>query len=146
MDAFREHHVAISVRDADRTRTFYEAFGFRPVLRWRSTELTVEHLQLPGGYLLEVFAYAANAGLPIDEAPVGNDLAAVGLKHLALRVADAAAVRAALAASGLGTVSELVRGRTGIDYFFVQDPDGLWVEVVQDNRVLDPEHPADLTG
>lgn len=148
MTPFAEHHAAISVRDLDRTRRFYGSFGFRPVHTWRAADgsLTIDHLRLPTGYLLEVFCYAANAGAPEAELPVGNDLASVGVKHLALRVADLASAHLAVSGAGLGVSTPIQRGRTGIDYFFVRDPDGCWLEIVQDDRTLDPRHPTERSG
>jgi catechol 2,3-dioxygenase-like lactoylglutathione lyase family enzyme len=66
---------------------------------------------------------------------VGNDLETVGVKHLALRVPSVREARATLEQTG-AVVTDTARGRTGIDYFFVRDPDGIWVEIVQDDRAI----------
>lgn len=128
---FRAHHVAISVRDPDKTVAFYARLGFTPVREWRAEDgsLTITHLGL-GGFLLEVFAYASNALVPAAEPSPGNDLEAAGVKHLALAVGSLAAVRADLVGSGL-VCTEIVEGRTGLIYCFVRDPDGYWVELVE---------------
>jgi len=132
----RAHHVAISVRDLDKTVAFYARLGFAPVLRWGAEDgsLTITHLRL-GWFLLEVFAYAASAGAPATAPAAGNDLEVVGVKHLALAVDDVVTTRARLVAEGL-TCTEVVEGRTGLVYCFVRDPDGYWVEVVEDRRHL----------
>lgn len=131
---FRAHHVAISVRDLDKTLAFYARLGFAPVLRWQAEDgsLTITHVGL-GGFLLEVFCYAANARSPAAGPATGNDLEVVGVKHLALAVDDVASVRAGLVGEGL-LVTEVVEGRMGLVYCFVRDPDGYWVEIVQAPR------------
>ena len=147
MPSVAEHHTAISVADLARTRAFYECFGFRLVAQWESAggSLTIAHLRLPTGYLLEVFQYAKNAGVAKAALGAGNNLEDVGVKHIGLRVDNLAEIRAGL--TGRGHECTAIRaGRTGIDYFFVRDPDGLWVEVVQDHRALDPAQPIHLRG
>ena len=42
----------------------------------------------------------------------------------------------AMIGAGLATNPEITEGRTGIKYFFINDPDGNWVEIVQDDRAL----------
>jgi catechol 2,3-dioxygenase-like lactoylglutathione lyase family enzyme len=118
---------------------FYEVLGFRVGHRWAAGDgaLEIVHLVL-GGFVLELFAYADNAGgAPLDLA-AGNDLPARGVKHLALRVDSLAAARRELVRGGVdpGAIGPDTRGRTGLDYFFVRDPDGIWVEVVRDERGL----------
>ncbi|MGH2718962.1 MAG: VOC family protein [Actinomycetota bacterium] len=146
MSSIVRHHVAISVADLDRTLSFYRHLGFRCALTWRAPDgsLTIAHLRLPTGFLLEVFCYTANTAAAPAERAAGNDLEAIGVKHLGLRVPDLGPAHQAMLASGAGDCTPITRGRTGIDYFFVRDPDGLWVEVVQDDRDLDPDRPVDL--
>lgn len=147
MSSFVEHHSAISVADLGRARAFYERFGFRLVLQWGSADgsLTIAHLRLPTGYLLEVFHYAKNASVAKAVLGAGNNLEDVGMKHLAFRVDNLAEVQAGLTGGG-HECTAIQAGRTGIDYFFVRDPDGLWVEVVEDHRALDPARPIHLEG
>jgi catechol 2,3-dioxygenase-like lactoylglutathione lyase family enzyme len=134
---FMAHHFTLSVSDLDRSVGFYERFGFQVGVSWRAPDGTLEiaHLVL-GGFILELFCYAANAEERAVSLGIGNDLDRIGVKHLALRVASLKEARIELARSGVETMTEATRGRTGIDYFFVRDPDGLWVEVVEDHRGL----------
>lgn len=128
---FNAHHFALSVADMKATTAFYSAFGFQPHLSWAADDgsLQITHLSL-NSFILEIFCYATNANRPRPELDVGNDLPTVGVKHLALRVGDLHAAKRHLTDAGVDPGTPITHGRTGLDYFFVRDPDGLWLEVV----------------
>lgn len=135
------HHVSLSVRDAEASMSFYAKFGFRPAVQWNSPsgDLVIHQLTSESGVMIELFEYLSNRDCAPLEATEGNDLERVGLKHFGLKVKDVLAVRAAALADSWGPIHDLKHARTGFDYFFIQDPDGNWVEIVQDERDLDPE-------
>lgn len=136
---FEFHHCALSVRDLGKSIDFYQCFGFQPALIWDSPDgtLRIAHLRLQGqDAILELFWYAKNAAVSHEEQPIGNDLERIGVKHLALKVASLSEAKRLLSDHGLPRGSDIVHGRTGIDYFFLQDPDGLWLEIVEDHRDL----------
>lgn len=132
---FTPHHFTVSVSSIDKSTAFYETFGFRVMHTWRAEDgsLTIVHLILDA-FILELFGFAQNAGQDPGRPSLGNDLDKVGVKHLALQVGSLADAKRALQDAGLNPGTEITKGRTGIEYFFVQDPDGLWLEIVEDHR------------
>jgi catechol 2,3-dioxygenase-like lactoylglutathione lyase family enzyme len=140
---FVPHHVAISVRDLDATAEFYGVLGFRKRLEWRARDgsLTIAHFATPDGYFLEAFAFADNASLPPLDLTMGNDLPRIGVKHFSFAVDDLEATRAELVEHGIESATEIGRGRTEMDFFFVRDPDGMWIEITQDARDLSSDEP-----
>jgi glyoxylase I family protein len=140
---FTAHHFTLSVADLNATVTFYGVFGFRPQFAWEADDgsLRIVHLALDG-FILELFGYATNAGRAPRHLDVGNDLPQLGVKHLALQVCDLQQAKEHLAAAGLDPGAPITHGRTGLDYFFVRDPEGLWMEIVEDHRprVPEPDH------
>nr|VFK54976.1 MAG: Glyoxalase/Bleomycin resistance protein/Dioxygenase superfamily protein [Candidatus Kentron sp. TUN]VFK58588.1 MAG: Glyoxalase/Bleomycin resistance protein/Dioxygenase superfamily protein [Candidatus Kentron sp. TUN]VFK61150.1 MAG: Glyoxalase/Bleomycin resistance protein/Dioxygenase superfamily protein [Candidatus Kentron sp. TUN] len=67
---------------------------------------------------------------------LNSDLPVVGVRHFGLRVPSIVEARKHLEAAGLASDVEVKHGRTEIDYFFIRDPDGIFIEIVQDDRNL----------
>jgi catechol 2,3-dioxygenase-like lactoylglutathione lyase family enzyme len=147
MTAFAPHHVALTVADLTASTSFYGHFGFRLVAEWSKSDmsLTISHLRREDGFVLELFHYAEASAGPRPVFTVGNNLPEIGVKHLGFSVPDLQATRASLIAAGIGEVTPIARGRTLVDYFFVIDPDGMYVEFVHDVRELDPDRPLVLS-
>jgi glyoxylase I family protein len=145
-EGFATHHVSISVRELEVSAAFYQLLGFRQVLLWEAEDqsLRIAHFALGDGRLVEMFAYAQNQTAPPAELPVGNDLEKTGLRHFGLCVPDITAARQLLIESGCKDVTAIKRGRTMIDFFYVRDPDGTWIEIVQDDRRLSSDQPTRL--
>lgn len=141
---FRPHHCTLSVRDTEKSAGFYAIFGFKLAFRWTAEDasLVITHLTRDDGFILELFEYGSNRGLAPDRPQVGNDLERPGVKHIAFNVADLPVAAAELQKMDCGEMTEIQLGRTGIEYFFIADPDGNWVEVVQDDRSLDSGNPV----
>jgi catechol 2,3-dioxygenase-like lactoylglutathione lyase family enzyme len=137
MKTYRPNHVAISVRDLDASLAFYRAFGLREINRttFDDGQATLVHLQLDE-FALEVFAYEKNRNLPPLDLPFANGLDSIGVKHFAFATDDIHATLQDLRARGLAdsavTVDGLPDGRA--HWLFLRDPDGMWVEVIQENR------------
>lgn len=134
---FSFHHVTISSRDVDISIKFYQQLGFKTVVQWCSADkaLQIVHMKL-GAALLEIFCYANWQEAPATTKSLDTDLPRVGIKHFGLKVTDIKKAREHLISAGIAKNPEITEGRTGIKYFFVNDPDGNWVEIVQDDRTL----------
>jgi glyoxylase I family protein len=85
--------------------------------------------------VLELFAYTSSADDPDSRAQIGGNLDEIGVKHFALKVDSIEDARRDLIARKLAPEDVAITdGRTGLRYLFLRDPDGIWVEIVQDDR------------
>ena len=139
MMTYKVHHIALSVKDLDAAIAFYAIFGFREVLRWQATDgsLVISHIGIRKEEpMLELFAYRDGLSHSTSASDLETDLKQVGVRHFALGVTSVTSAYSALQAAGIIPACEVRAGRTGVSYFFVRDPDGNYVEVVQDDREL----------
>lgn len=85
--------------------------------------------------MIELFAYAVPMPAPDTIYATATDLPVIGTKHFGLQVESIEAAKQDLIIKGIiGSDHEITLGRTGIKYFFVKDPDGILVEIVEDKR------------
>lgn len=132
---FSFHHVALSVSDLERSAEFYAIFGFKPVVRWQADDASLRIWQLKNGSaMLELFCYAEPQDEALSARDLASDLPRLGIRHFGVRVDNLQSTLAELKQQGLADNVSITHGRTGIDYFFLRDPDGIFVEVVQDDR------------
>lgn len=118
------HHVAVIASDAEKALEFYVGkLGFaleREV--WRPAQQDYLRMLRLGDLVIELFVKP-------DAPPRVTEPEAMGLRHLAFRVADIWAARDWLNARGIAT--EPIREDTanGGHYVFFRDPDGLPLEL-----------------
>jgi len=132
------HHVAFSVTDMQCTEDFYKWFGFICFKRWVAEDdsLEIRHLSNKDKLVLELFAYKKNIAREKKCQTLEYDLSRVGIKHMAFKVTDINSYKEELIKQGIIASKDITvkKGRTDILYFFIQDPDGNFIEIVQDDR------------
>lgn len=141
-------HVAITVADFNRTVRFYaDVFG-APVIgvncdhdpaRLRSffgvegdhPELKIGWIRVPGGATIEIFEFQ-----PVSPA-AQVEWTRQGLTHLSFNVRDTARWRDYLVSKGVEIVTPPEQSPKGHTFFFVKDPDGNLIELI-DNKHMRP--------
>lgn len=113
-------HIALYVHDLDKSRAFYKNFlGFAEPYSLTNQDGSVRMtwIKINDRQSIELFPTPTN----------GTDR----LCHIALETDDAAGLRDYLAARGVKVPAQVSRGKIGNWNYFIQDPDGRTVEIVQ---------------
>lgn len=117
-------HVSVLITDLERTRHFYrDLLGLKEIAKPRTFAFAVLWFQLGADQTLHLLAK------PHPDA--------IGPRHFALRVLDVPAARAYFHNRGI-SVDETTP-IPGCDRFFIHDPDGNRIEIIQ---WLQPYNPA----
>lgn len=95
--------------------------------------MSIVHLKL-GGSFLEIFAYKESLSKPRANYQYGNNLPEIGVKHIALQTDNIEAALADLQSKSLADESTTIMFGSNVSFFFIQDPDGMWVELIKDDR------------
>lgn len=118
-------HVAIRVKDIDRSLAFYVGkLGFPEMFRLeRDGRLWIVYLRITDDQFLELFPEAVG-----DQAPAEDT---VGLNHLCLTVTDIDVVLAELNRSGIPLFRPKTQGADRNLQAWIKDPDGNRIELMQ---------------
>lgn len=125
------HHIAISVRDLERSGLFYkDTFGFDEVQRFERKDLGGRAVFLKlGDMRIEIWEFQ-NGIVPKDDP---TDLKIYGMRHIAFSVTDLDKAYADLKSKI--EISEPRLGASGNRYCFISDPDGIPIELYE-NRIV----------
>ncbi|MDL1967284.1 MAG: VOC family protein [Deltaproteobacteria bacterium] len=132
---FSVHHISLSVKNVTESVAFYTKLEFSKVLQWESEnrDLTIVHMKL-NGIFLELFCFKNKKDAHESTKFLETDLPRVGIKHFGLKVKSIEKAKEFVISNGLANSVNIKRGRTEIDYFFIKDPSGNFIEFVQDDR------------
>lgn len=133
---YSPHHIALSVSDSQISVDFYTQLGFQELSFWEAEDksLSITHLSL-NGFVLELFCYAKATPAPQSIHATSTDLPIIGTKHFGLKTESIEAAHADLAAKGMVDADIEIRQGKWYRYFFVQDPDGILVEITDESRL-----------
>ena len=131
---FKINHVAISVTDIDRSIEFYKKFGFQEFKSWKAEDNSIKINMLKlNNTVLEIFCYKEYIKLPETAKTTATDLPILGTKHFALGVDDIEKAKEFVIQNYICKNIDIKRGRLGKQYFFINDPDGILVEIIEND-------------
>lgn len=131
---FNINHIAISVTNIDKTIKFYKKFGFKEYKSWKAENenIKINMLKLDNT-VLEIFCYKENIELPETAKSIRTDLPVIGTKHFALGVENIEKAKQFVIENNICADVEVKVGRLGKPYFFISDPDGILVEIIEND-------------
>mgnify|MGYP005791642743 FL=1 len=130
---FTVDHYAISVKNIERSVEFYKKLDFRVEKEWGTSDeaLSIIHMK-NGEFILELFCYKQYTNMPHTAFVLDEDLPVIGSKHIGFYVDDLKKVQNYLKGTGLIKKEiEIKTGRLGRSYFFISDPDGILIEIIE---------------
>jgi len=130
------HHIAISVSDVTKSQAFYEQLDFKKVGEWAPDDGSYKIVNLRNGNLmLELFCYSNPKPLPAHNQDLWQDLSVLGVKHFGLAVDSIDETQTSLQTRGHDIMyRDVNKDRSGANFFFIKDPDGILIEIIEDNR------------
>ena len=130
---FSFNHVTISVNNLEETLNFYELFGFEKYKEYHDDDVNIIMLKL-GNMILEIFNYMENNKLPEHSKDLGIDLKTIGNKHFGIGVKDINKAKKFIEDNKLSDSKiTITKGRLGKTYFFIKDPNGILMEIIEED-------------
>jgi glyoxylase I family protein len=133
---YSPHHIAFSVSDSQTSVDFYKQLGFKELSFWQAEDksVSITHLAL-NGLVLELFCYVNAQSAPDSIHTTDTDLPIIGTKHFGLKTNSIEDTRADLAAKGIVKPDIEIKQGKWYKYFFIEDPDGILVEITDETRL-----------
>ena len=131
---FSVNHIAISVIDNRESIEFYKKFGFEEFKKWKAEDESIKINMLKlNNIVLEIFCYKEYIKLPETAKTTATDLPILGTKHLALGVDNIETAKKFVLQNNICSNVDIKTGRLGKEYFFINDPDGILVEIIEND-------------
>jgi|WetSurMetagenome_2_1015567.scaffolds.fasta_scaffold684798_2 glyoxylase I family protein len=127
-------HVAISVSHIQKSLVFYKKhFGFRLAKEYphKGSGLTIAILK-KHDIVLELFEFKKYKLLPKCRQTLEADLQTIGVKHFSFAVADITGAYRRFKKAGVPFACDMRVFDNGARYFFIRDPDGILVEIMEE--------------
>lgn len=134
MTSFFVHHVSLVVSNIEESLRFYDILGFVDKYMYSDAEGNVEIHHLKNiNFIIELFKYKENIDIKVDNI---DEEKKIGIEHFSMRVENIGKAYEELLSQNIKILTPITVGRTGIVYFFICDPDGNKIEIVEDKRIL----------
>lgn len=131
---FNISHVAISVTNSEKSIEFYKKFGFKEFKSWKAEDESIKINMLKlNNMVLEIFCYKEYKDLPETAKTTATDLPILGTKHFALGVENIEKAKDFVLENDICQSVDIKTGRLGKQYFFINDPDGILVEIIEND-------------
>jgi glyoxylase I family protein len=126
-------HIALSVSSIDKSIAFYRKnFGLVCREKYRHPELgfTIAIIK-KNNIALELFEFKKHKKLPQYRRDLDTELKTLGVKHFSLEVTNIENTLRRLKKNKVRFATDISTFDTGQRYFFIRDPDGILVELMQ---------------